>query len=78
MVYPIDKEQYLVHSAKNVCIVLLKAADAGQAGKRSGEFVTVQNTKISHTKWQLPPGTRPMIKHQTAGTKVNIWNTENT
>lgn len=57
---------YLVHSTKDVCVVLLKATDTGKTGESARELVAVQHAKISQTQGQFPPGTRPMIKHQTA------------
>lgn len=47
-------------------VVLLEAADAGQASQSSGQLVAVQDAEVGHAQRQLPPGARPVIKHQAA------------
>lgn len=58
---------HLVHGAEDVGVVLLEAADAGQARQSPRQLVAVQDAKVGHAQRQLPPGARPVIKHQAAG-----------
>lgn len=56
---------HLIHGAEDMSIILLEAANAGEASQGSRQLVSVQNTKVCHAKRQLSPGARPVIKHQT-------------
>lgn len=57
---------HLIHGAEDVSIVLLEAADAGQASQSSRQLVPVQDAKVGHAQRQLSPGARSVIKHQAA------------
>lgn len=55
---------HLVHGAEDMSIVLLEAADTGEASEGSRQLVPVQDAKVGHANGQLSPGAWPVIKHQ--------------
>jgi len=61
----------LLGGTKDVCVVLLEAAHAGQPGQGAGELVAVQHAKVGHTERQLTvrPGAR--VEHDTMARAVH-------
>lgn len=57
---------HLVHGAEDMSIILLEAADTGEACQSSWQLVPVQDAEVGHAKGQLSPGAWPVIKHQAA------------
>lgn len=57
---------HLVHPAEDVGVVLLEAADSGQAAQRSRQLVPVEHAEVGHPEGEFPPGARPVAEHQAA------------
>jgi len=57
-----------------VGVVLLEAAYARQAGQRARQLVTVQHPEVGQPEGQLPPGARPVVKHQAGRVITIIYN----
>lgn len=66
----------LVHGAEDVSIILLEAADTGEARQSSRQLVPVQYAKICHSERQLPPGAWTMVKHQAVATEFKRGGTD--
>lgn len=63
---------HLIHRAEDVGIVLLETSHTCEAGERSASFVTVKNTKVGHTQWELSVASLAGSKDQ-AVTRTVHW-----
>lgn len=72
----LDREPHLVHGAEDVSVILLEAANTGEASQGSRQLVPVQDTKVGHAKGQLSPGARTVIEHQAGGKVRNTHSPE--
>lgn len=56
---------HLIHGAEDMSVILLEAADTGEASQGSWQLIPMQDAKVRHAEGQLSPGARPVVKHQT-------------
>lgn len=66
----------LIIGAENVSIVLLETTDTGEAGKGTGNLVSVQHTEISEPDWHVSVGSDVVIEHEAMSRAIHWLHTE--